>query len=193
MMSPATPIRTIGSLSVPVAIRSDDEFSPFHQSVQVTLLAGPGAVTGEYIGRVDVIEDDPAPVLTVDASEVTAAEGTSLVWTFRLSEGVDADLFWTVIPVAPDGRFPELDTDDLPAEWFEQFGVFRPDPAMPLSEAGLFLWIQFAPGQTETTLTLPIGADAQAEPAEGVVLVLERFDDPVVPEPIELVGTVPSS
>lgn len=181
------------SLSVPVAVRSDDEFSPFFQSVQVTLLAGPGAVTGDYIGRVDVVEDDPAPVLTVDASEVTAAEGDDLVWTFRLSDAVDADLFWTVRPVAPEGRFPELDTDDLPAEWFEQFGILRPEPAVPLSQAELFLWIQFAPGQTETTLTLPIGADTQAEPAEGVALVLEGFDDPVVPDPIELVGTVPAS
>lgn len=180
------------SLSVPVTVRSDDVYSPYPQSVQVTLLAGPGAVTGEYIGRVDVVEDDPAPTLTVDAPEVVADEGSDLVWTFRLSDGVDAELFWTVRAVAPDGRFAELDTDDLPVEWFEEFGIPRPDPAVPLSQADLWLWIEFLPGQTETTLTLPIGADGASEMEEGVVLVLEGFEDPVVPEPIELVGRVPS-
>jgi hypothetical protein len=180
------------SLSVPVTIRSDGAYSPYAQSVQVTLLAGPGAVTGEYTGRVDVVEDDPAPTLTVDAPTAVAYEGGELVWTFRLSDGVDAELFWAVQVVAPDGRFAELDTDDLPVVWFEQFGIPRPDPAIPLSQADLWLWIQFLPDQTETTLTLPIGIDEASEPEEGVALVLEGFDDPVVAEPIELVGMVPS-
>ena len=66
-----------------------------------------------------------------------------------------------------------------------------PDPAVPVSELGLFLGIEFAPGADVATLTLPIAADGVAEPEEGVVIVLEGFGDPVVPEPIELTGVVP--
>jgi hypothetical protein len=90
-----------------------------------------------------------------------------------------------------DGRFAALDSDDVPAWYLEQFGIVPPVPAVPLSELGLFLGIEFAPGATEATVAIPIAADALAEPTEGVVLLLDGFGDPVVPLPIELTGEVP--
>jgi hypothetical protein len=38
-----------------------------------------------------------------------------------------------------------------------------------------------------------VAIDDLAEPAEGIVLLLDGFGDPVVPLPIELTGTVPGN
>ncbi len=64
--------------SIPFSFPADDVYNPFPQLIQITLLAQRNAVTGDFDGSVLVEEDDPAPVLTVDAAHVTAAEGSSL-------------------------------------------------------------------------------------------------------------------
>jgi hypothetical protein len=180
------------SATVPVTYQADDVYNPYLQLTQITLVARKNAVTGKYDGSVTVLEDDPAPILTVDADKVTSAEGSSLEWTFRLSEPMANDVFWSVQVVAPEGRFPELDTDDVPPSFLEQYGIIPPDPAVPLSELGIWFGIEFAPGTREATLTIPIVEDGISEPKEGVALVLDGFDDPVVPVPIELTGLVPA-
>ena len=86
------------------------------------------------------------------------------------------------------GRFAELDTDDVPASFLEMFGIVPPDPAVPMSDAGIFLAIEFPPGEKAVTLTIPIATDGVAEPNEGVALLLDGFGDPVIPQPIELTG-----
>jgi hypothetical protein len=176
--------------SIPFTYKADDVFNPFPQLTQVTLLAQKNAVTGDFDGTVLVEDDEPAPVLTVDAAQVTAAEGSSLTWTFRLSEPLANGGFWSIELMPAAGSFPELDTDDVPASFLEQFGIFPPDPAVPLSELGLFFSIEFLPGEQVATLTIPIAADGMGEPSEGVALLLDGFGDPVVPQPIELTGLV---
>ena len=177
--------------SVPFTFAADDVYNPYARIVQVTLLARRNAVTGDYDGSVRVADDEPPPSLTVDAARVTAAEGGTLAWTFRLSAPLADSAFWSIQIMPSDGRFAALDSDDVPAWYLEQFGIVPPVPAVPLSELGLFLGIEFAPGATEATVAIPVAADALTEPTEGVVLLLDGFGDPVVPAPIELTGEVP--
>jgi hypothetical protein len=181
------------SASIPFSYQADDVFNPFSQLIQVTLLARKNAVTGDFDGTILVEEDEPAPQLTVDSGEVTAAEGSSLIWTFRLSEPMSNGGFWSVQLMPAEGHFPELDTDDVTASFLENYGIAPPDPAIPLSQLGIWLSIEFAPGETVKTLSIPIAADGVQEPAEGVVLLLDGFGDPVVPIPIELTGSVPAA
>jgi len=180
------------SASVPYSFTADDVYNPYLQTIQVTLQAQRNAVTGDFDGTLLVEEDDPPPVLTVDASRVTAAEGSPLSWTFRLSEPLANGAFWSIQFLPAAGRFPELDTDDVPVLFLEQYGIVPPDPAVPLSELGLFLGIEFAPGATEVTVSIPTAVDGRAEPTEGIALLLDGFGDPVVPLPIELTGEVPA-
>ena len=84
------------SATVPVTFRADNTFNPFPQLTQVTLVARTNAVTGDYDATVLVEEDDPPPILTVDARVVTAVEGSSLEWTFRLSEPMASSGFWSI-------------------------------------------------------------------------------------------------
>ena len=115
-----------------------------------------------------------------------------LVWTFRLSEPMANWAFWSVQLVPAGGRFVELDTDDVEPAFLEQFGIAPPDPAIPLSDLGLSLGLEFEPGVTALSVSIPIRADASHEALEGVVLVVDGFGDPVVPTPIEATGVVPA-
>ena len=179
------------SASIPFRYIADDVFSPFPQLIQIALLAQKNVVTSDFDATILVEEDDPAPALTVNAAHVTAAEGAALAWTFHLSEPLAHGGFWSLQFLPAGSRFPELDTDDVPASFLELYGIVPPDPAVPLSELGIFLSLEFMPGETQATVTVPIAVDGVAEPAEGVVLLLDGFGDPVVPVPIELTGSVP--
>jgi len=180
------------SATVPYTYTADEAYNPYPQLIQVTLQAQKDAVTGDFDGTLLVEEDDPPPSLTVDAADVTAVEGGSFTWTFRLSAPFPDGAFWALEIRPADGRFAELDTDDLPASFLRDRGFEPPVPAIPISELGLFLSIEFAPGSDVATLSLPIAADALTEPDEGLVIVLDGFGDPVVPEPITLTGVVPA-
>jgi hypothetical protein len=176
--------------SVPYTFTADDVFNQYPRRVQLTLLAQRNAVTGDFVGFVEVTDDEPPPSLTVDAARVSAAEGGALTWTFRLSAPLADGASWAIQFLPAAGRFAELDTDDVPASFLEQFGVVPPGPAVPLSDLDIWLGIEFAPGSTEATVSIPTAADGLAEPTEGVVLLLDGFGDPVVPVPIELTGEV---
>jgi hypothetical protein len=179
--------------TIPFTYRADDVYDPFAQTTQVTLLAQRNAVTGSFAGTVRVEEDDPAPSLAVDTAHVTVAEGAALSWTFRLSEPMASWAFWSVQILPAGGRFPELDTDDVEPAFLEQYGIAPPVPAVPLSDLGLWLGIEFEPGDIAKTVTIPIRSDGIAEPVEGVALLLDGFGDPVVPQPVEMTGRVAAS
>jgi hypothetical protein len=181
------------SASVPITYPADDAYSPFPQLIQVTLVARKNIVTGHFDGSALVEEDDPAPLLAVDARNATAAEGASLTWTFRLSAPMTTSAFWTIDFVPPAGTLAELDSDDVPAEFLARFGIVPPTPAVPLSQLGIFLDVEFAPGAMVATVSLPIATDGVAERSERVALLLDGFGDPAVPAPIELTGRVPGT
>jgi hypothetical protein len=102
-------------------------------------------------------------------------------------------VFWSIEVIAPTAQFIELDSDDLPRSFLLDRGIDPPDPALPLSQLGLFFGIEFAAGEREKTVTIPIDRDGISEPLEGVMLRLDGFGDPVVPRPIELKGLVPAN
>jgi hypothetical protein len=179
--------------TIPVEFDADDAYNPYARLIRVTLLARRNAVTGDFDGSVQIVEDDPPPTLAVAASHVTAAEGSSLTWTFRLSKPMASDALWYISPIPAAGRFAELDTNDVPAAFLEGLGIIPPDPAVPLSEVGIFFTIEFTAGQQTVSLSIPVSADGVEEEGEGIALLLEGFDDPVVPRPIELTGVVPAS
>jgi hypothetical protein len=179
------------SATIPVTYPADDAYSPFPQLIQVTLLAQRNIVTGDFDGSALVEEDDPAPVLAVDSRSSTAAEGSSLTWTFRLSEPMTTGALWPIEFLPPTGL--ELDSDDVPPDFLERFGIVPPRPAVPLSQLGIFLDVEFAPGAQVATVLLPLAQDGIAEGSERVALRLDGFGDPVVPAPIDLAGRVPGT
>lgn len=181
------------SATIPVGYRADDIYNPFPQLTQVTLVARRNAVTGDFDATALVVEDEPAPRLTVDAADVTTEEGGSLSWTLRLSAPMANPGFWFAQLVPVGAHVTELDTDDVPGWFLENYGITPPVPAVPLSELEISLNAEFPAGVTEVTLSIPIAPDGKSEPPEGVALRLDGFGDPVVPVPIELTGAVPAN
>jgi hypothetical protein len=179
------------SATVPFTYTADDIYTPFQQPKQIVLLARRNAVTGDFDGAVVVEEDDPPPVLAADEKDVTAAEGGSLTWTFRLSEPLAGWAFWPIELVPAAAGVRELDTDDVPPAFLENYGIVPPAPAVPLSQLGIFFGIEFASGEQVKSISIPLAQDGVTEGDEGVALRLIAIDDPIVPYPIELTGTVP--
>jgi hypothetical protein len=153
------------------------------ESESVAVGAVGGVVTGNYIGGVIVVEDDPAPTLSVDATEVTAVEGMSLEWQLNLSEPTTGTSFYLFF-VPPYGT--ELTSNDVPDSWFHAQGVSPPSTPMPLSSLGVEARVDFAYGVKSATLVLPLAPDGTAEGNEMVMM--EGFD--LQGELLVLVGTV---
>jgi hypothetical protein len=143
-----------------------------------------GVVTGNYMGGFAVVEDDPVPILSVVASEVTAKEGQSLRWQLRLSAptaGTSVSFF-----VIPPNVTAELSSSDVPTSWLQQFASPRSTP-MPLSSLGIYVSVNFPYGETSANLILPVAIDKMAEDVETVVFAGVGLQN----EPLTLVGKVP--
>lgn len=182
--------------TVPVTITGDDVFRPYADEVEVVVSALRQALTGDYVGEVEVADDDPIPLLTVDAATVSGTEGDAVRWTFRLSASPADPLYYGLVAApGPDGT-TALDTDDLPPEFLRDvYGIEPPDPAVPLSDIGFFVLLFFDPGVQEATVEIPLLADGVAESEEQVTLTTETLepDDPTLPEPLTLTGIVPAN
>jgi hypothetical protein len=154
------------------------------ESESVAVGAVEGVVTGNYIGGVIVVEDDPAPTLSVDATEVTAVEGMSLEWQLNLSTPTTGTSFYFYF-VPPRGT--ELTSNDVPDSWFQAQGVSPPSTPMPLSSiVFLYARVDFAYGVKSAQLILPLVTDGTAEGNEMVMI--EGYDSQG--ELLVLVGTV---
>jgi hypothetical protein len=144
-----------------------------------------GVVTGNYIGAINVLEDDPIPKLRVVAANVTAKEGMSFEWQLRLSEpttGFDFNCYL----VPPGGK--ELTSRDVPNSWLQQWYGSPPSTPVPLSSLGVNIQVQFPYGVQSASLIVPIVGDSKEEGNE--LLACESFDFETG-QVLTLVGTVP--
>jgi hypothetical protein len=123
---------------------------------------------GNYVGIVNVIDDEPTPTLSV-TRRVTAFEGKSLIWNFQLSGPVtEASVFCDVIRPR---RGTELSSNDVAHSWILAYGGSLPLRATPLSQLGLFVYVDFRYGMTEASLVIPIAVDTIQENTEKIALI----------------------
>jgi hypothetical protein len=144
-----------------------------------------GVVTGNYLGSITVVDDDPVPTLSVVAQSVTAVEGKSLTWRFRLSAPTTGTSVWFCIESPTKGN--ELSSSDVPASWLQQSYVSPPFQPVPLSTLNMYLTVDFDYGATSGSLIMPIVVDTLAENDESVVFA--GYD--LQGQRLTLVGTVP--
>jgi hypothetical protein len=147
-----------------------------------------GVVTGNYLASVEIVEDDPLPPISV-LKHITAVEGTSLIWNFRIQNNITVPIdlsCWVVPPII--GK--ELTSHDVMEEWLQSsIGITRPSEKIPLSRLNAFTIISFPVGVTSANLTIPINVDYQAESTERMIIwecPMERWS-----QRMTLVGFVP--
>ena len=159
-------------------------FNPPFSTESLAVGAVKGAVTGNYLGKLNIIEDDPIPTLSVVSNNVTAKEGNSLRWQLRLSTpttGAELSCFL----MRPRGK--ELSSRDVPESWLESLFVTLPISPLPLSNLGIIPKISFPYGVQSASIVVPIAPDGKAENKESMVCEIFDFQGGI----ITLVGKVP--
>jgi hypothetical protein len=171
------------TIPVPVTVAGDTLYGD-GEATWLVAKAQKGFVIGDYQGGIEVINDDPAPVMSVASTAVSVAEGGVLTWKLSLSAPTESG-WWAATEVRPPASGVELSTTDVDPDWFEQNTFDSVEPSRPLSSTSLTPYTFFEPGATTATLTVPTIVDDLAEPDE--VISLHFFEPEGAPD---LTGTV---
>lgn len=174
--------------AIPLVVEGNDQFDLLPREFVVALKALTQATTGEYLGTLRVIDDDPAPTLAFTAARERVKEGRSLRFTATLSAPIATDLWYGLTLGEVPGR-PTLWTDDVTPAFLLEWAGWIPDPPQPLWEA-VYPYIYIPAGSTTATFQIPTVADGLVEGREVITVTLEGWEDPLLPEPIALRGVV---
>jgi hypothetical protein len=139
-------------------------------ATSVSIGALTGAITGRYMGGVEIEEDDPTPTLSVTRSPVEIAEGDSFEWTLNLSSPASAfELSCFSIQVS---NFPEVTSSDVPTQWLQLAGIDYP-PTAParLSALEASVTVPFGYGETVAVLSVPTVDDGFVEGEEAIAFL----------------------
>lgn len=161
---------------IPVEYTGDDYFSR-NQRVQITAWPLTGIATDDYIGGLRVIEDDPEPVITVDAPrrvkegdkiEVTVTSDIPMGRTFHVYMG------------AVEGKGEPLRGSDVPAKWLDEHSNVsdKASARRPLWRLGVWLNERIRRGKLSVTMQIPVLADGRREGTEYLDLQLWLNDHP---------------
>ncbi len=170
-------------LDVPVTVVGDRVYGPDRIAAVMVEVRGP-AVTGAWISRLNIVEDDPAPRLTMTPT-AAAKEGRALVWTATLDRVSGQDVLLEVSAVATRR---ELSVGDLsPAArrtWYVEGPLSR-----PLSQARLTTTLAIPAGTRTLQIVMGTAKDRLPEGTERVVLqVIPTYTANT--RPLVLTGTV---
>ncbi|MBP1633352.1 MAG: putative secreted protein, partial [Acidobacteria bacterium] len=154
----------------------------------VVIKAMSQVTTGQYSNTLRIVEDDPAPTLTFTASRGRVVEGGTLRFTVALSEPVGTDL-WYSLRFEESPRLPTLWTDDVTEEFLLAQLGWVPDPPVPLWES-LAYSLTIPAGSTTADFEIPTVRDDVAEDREVILVTIEAWEDPLLPEPITVRGVV---
>ena len=173
---------------LPITVEGNDQFDLSTRQYVVILRALSQVTTGEYVGTATVVEDDPAPTLTFEATTGRVAEGGTLVFTATLSAPIAIDLWYGLTLGEVPGK-PTLYTDDVTPEFLLQWAGWIPDPAQPLWQ-NVWPSLNIPAGATTGTLEIPTVADGIVEGREYITVTLSGWEDPLLPVPITVTGIV---
>ncbi|GAB7045487.1 hypothetical protein [Catenuloplanes indicus] len=157
------------TIDVPVTVRGDDVWNHDQEIIEVLAKAETGVVVGDYVGTVDVRNDDPAGTVTAGPATGTVTEGGTLTWRLTLSAPSESDYAQTLYAAFPPAGGPELSTADVDPRWLlDTFGV-PAEPARPLHEV-VYWWPYIPAGSLTAEFAIPTIREDLAEPAETVEL-----------------------
>ncbi|MCU0280710.1 MAG: hypothetical protein MUE66_02515, partial [Acidimicrobiia bacterium] len=176
---------------IPITVEGNDQFDPQIREYAVLIKALSQVTTGQYSGALRVIDDEPAPTLTFEATTDRVAEGGTLVFTATLSFPLGLDLWYGLSFGEVAGR-ATLYTDDVTPEFMYQWSGWIPDPAQPLWQ---MIWgnVYIPAGSTTGTFEIPTVADGILEGREYITVTMEGWEDPLLPVPITVTGIVRDS
>jgi hypothetical protein len=177
------------TIRVPVEVTGDTLFG-LEEATYLHAKTVRGLVIGDYLGGVQVGNDDAPPRVTIEPVADRVAEGGTLSWRVRLSTAAETPI-WVEGIVEPPAAGAELSSADVDPTWFTEQTGEEPLPARPLSQTYARPWTGVMPGELTAELTVPTTVDAEQEPDEVVqlhMMVAGWDEDP--PELGTFTGTV---
>ncbi|MBA3311252.1 MAG: hypothetical protein H0U28_14575 [Nocardioidaceae bacterium] len=173
--------QTRGVIRFPFRPDRRDDIAEQKIVVSAYIAAGP-IMTRDYTARVTLVDDDPAPRVSVTRVESPVAEGDVAGWTATLSRPVD---YWAAVRVrlvAGAVDAPRLTVGDVPQWWLTRHLGKVPPLATPLHKTRPYLSTYLRPGRTEAFFHIPVKRDGRAEGREAVSLrvAVRHISDPVV-------------
>jgi hypothetical protein len=176
--TPMRPIRvrirgSAGAIRIPV---DADTRHDRPRAIVAAAFPWAGIMTGDYEGRLRVLDDDPAPTIELVAPRDRLAEGDEAVWKVRLSTPVDYFLEIRARFVEGGRTLPKLRVGDLRRRWVEQHLGDVPDHR-PLHEVDQLLWTFVEPGRLRAEFRIPVRRDGVDEGAEVVTLRVRVLRD----------------
>lgn len=159
------------TLEIPISWVGDDSYTGYIPGLPnfiISVKPHRNALTGDYIGSVFLIEDDPLPELTITPIEAVGTESSGLTWEISLSAPVDQPIFiqFAAVHITGDVELSVGDIDPLVAAmWCANPAL----PDVPLSEAFLCPSVILWPGDTTVQFHLPTVTDGVAEGPESVM------------------------
>jgi hypothetical protein len=131
-----------------------------------------GVETNRYIGGATILDDDPAPLVTIRPVVRRVTEGDRLQWEVTLSAPTSRYVGIVARPVRAGVPGKQLTVGDLP-KWYRERHLSSATPLdTPLSKSELLIFDSVRPGRTSAIVTIPTLADRRDE---GVRKVTLRF------------------
>lgn len=172
-----------GTTSGAVQVRYDADRRDdlYRNPIVVNVFGDTGVMPARFTPVLTVLDDDPAPRVTVRAVRASVVEGALARWVVERSEPAD---YYTGIRarVVDDGGPHQLSVDDLPAGWLRRHVGVVPPAGTPLHEVALRFFGLIEPGGTADRFAIPVRRDGVEEGTETVSMRIrvQRAGDPVV-------------
>jgi hypothetical protein len=124
-----------------------------------------GVMTGDYTGKLTILDDDPTPTVELVTPRRRVAEGDPAVWRVRLSAPADYGIIVRASFV--EGRHPEprLRVGDVRRRWIDRYYDNPPD-RRPLHRLQQELWNYIEPGSRVVDFAVPMRRDRTDEGRE---------------------------
>jgi hypothetical protein len=129
------PGQTEGSIPIDFLADKVDDFDST-QTYRVAS-AGQGVMTNRFLGILTVLDDDPAPQITVAAVKKTVAEGQSASWRVSLSGRTDYSFEVLAQPVHGTVSVPRLTKGDVSPAWIRLRASESGPDTTPLEKLGI--------------------------------------------------------
>lgn len=154
---------------IPIDYRPDQRYQPRPRRIQVFAWAGREVMTDDYQGVATILEDDPAPTVTLRPTQPRFDEGEPVVFVARFSPAMATSSHVRFRFVSPGGA-DEIQLGDLARWWLVGSGVADLPATTPLHDAGVVRTVGLRPGQRSVAFRLPVRDDAVPEASEAVAL-----------------------
>ncbi|MGH3505800.1 MAG: hypothetical protein ACRDO2_01200 [Nocardioidaceae bacterium] len=154
---------------VRVPVEADQRDDRNRRPVAVYAYPRRGIMTGDYIGRLTILDDDPTPTIELVTPKRRVTEGNAAIWRVRLSEPTDYGVLVRARFVEGRHRETPLRVEDVRRHWIKIF-FGDPPPSRPLHKLDQDLLGYIEPGDRAASFEVPLRRDRTKEGREVATL-----------------------